>query len=109
MVGLARSLKPSARGELEITDLNRLYLERRPAARGDARARHWPGWTPARTIRCSRRRDFVRAIQNRQGLKIACIEEIALLKGWISREQLALLIDGLGKTSYAEYLRAMVV
>jgi glucose-1-phosphate thymidylyltransferase len=107
VVELARSLKPSARGELEITDLNRVYLERgelhvETLGRGLA-------WLDTGTHdSLLEAADFVRAIQNRQGLKIACIEEIALLKGWITRDQMRALIEGLGKTSYADYLRGML-
>ena len=107
VVELARSLKPSARGELEITDLNRLYLERgtlhvETLGRGLA-------WLDTGTHdSLLEAADFVRAIQNRQGLKIACIEEISLLKGWITRDQLRELITDLGKTSYADYLRMLV-
>jgi glucose-1-phosphate thymidylyltransferase len=107
VVELARSLKPSARGELEITDLNRVYLERgelhvETLGRGLA-------WLDTGTHdSLLEAADFVRAIQNRQGLKIACIEEIALLKGWITRDQMRTLIEGLGKTSYADYLRGML-
>ena len=107
VVDLARSLQPSARGELEITDLNRRYLERaqlhvETLGRGLA-------WLDTGTHdSLLEAADFVRAIQNRQGLKIACIEEIALVKGWISKEQLRALIEDLGKTSYADYLRALL-
>jgi glucose-1-phosphate thymidylyltransferase len=107
VVDLARSLQPSARGELEITDLNRVYLERgqlhvETLGRGLA-------WLDTGTHdSLLEAADFVRAIQNRQGLKIACIEEIALLKGWISKDQLRALVEGLGKTSYADYLRALL-
>jgi glucose-1-phosphate thymidylyltransferase len=107
VVNLARSLKPSKRGELEITDLNRVYLERgelhvETLGRGLA-------WLDTGTHdSLLEAADFVRAIQNRQGLKIACIEEIALVKGWITKDQLRDLIDGLGKTSYADYLRALL-
>jgi len=107
VVDLARSLKPSARGELEITDLNRVYLERgqlhvETLGRGLA-------WLDTGTHdSLLEAADFVRAIQNRQGLKIACIEEIALLKGWITKEQLKTLIEDLGKTSYADYLRTLL-
>jgi len=107
VVEMARSLKPSPRGELEITDLNRLYLERgtlhvETLGRGLA-------WLDTGTHdSLLEAADFVRAIQNRQGLKIACIEEIALLKGWITQDQLRALINDLGKTSYADYLKAML-
>jgi glucose-1-phosphate thymidylyltransferase len=107
VVDLARSLQPSARGELEITDLNRLYLDRgqlqvETLGRGLA-------WLDTGTHdSLLEAADFVRAIQNRQGLKIACIEEIALVKGWITKDQLRALIIDLGKTSYADYLRGLV-
>jgi glucose-1-phosphate thymidylyltransferase len=107
VVDLARGLQPSARGELEITDLNRVYLERgqlhvETLGRGLA-------WLDTGTHdSLLEAADFVRAIQNRQGLKIACIEEISLVKGWITREQLRALIEDLGKTSYADYLRALI-
>ena len=107
VVEIARSLKPSPRGELEITDLNRVYLERgelhvETLGRGLA-------WLDTGTHdSLLEAADFVRVIQNRQGLKIACIEEIALLKGWITPDQLRGLIQDLGKTSYADYLRALL-
>jgi glucose-1-phosphate thymidylyltransferase len=107
VVDIARALKPSPRGELEITDLNRVYLERgelhvETLGRGLA-------WLDTGTHdSLLEAADFVRAIQNRQGLKIACIEEIALVKGWITPDQLRVLITDLGKTSYADYLRALI-
>jgi glucose-1-phosphate thymidylyltransferase len=107
VVPLARSLKPSPRGELEITDLNRLYLER-GALHVETLGRGLAWLDTGTHDSLLEAADFVRAIQNRQGLKIACIEEIALLKGWITPEQLRALIDGLGKTSYADYLRALI-
>jgi glucose-1-phosphate thymidylyltransferase len=105
-VEYARSLKPSARGELEITDLNRCYLEAgtlkvETLGRGTA-------WLDTGThdslIDAS---DFVRAIQTRQGLKIACLEEIALRQGWISRSQFLERAKLHGKSSYADYLHQL--
>ena len=101
---LARSLRPSPRGELEITDLNRLYLERgtlhvERLGRGTA-------WLDTGTHdSLLQAANFVQAIQARQGLKIACIEEIAYEQGWIDDAGLAELIRKLGKTEYAHYLR----
>ncbi len=106
VVDLARSLKPSPRGELEITDLNRLYLHR-GALHVETLGRGLAWLDTGTHDSLLEAADFVRAIQNRQGLKIACIEEIALLKGWITRNQLRSLIDDLGKTSYADYLRTL--
>lgn len=107
VVERARSLRPSARGELEITDLNRLYLEAgelhvETLGRGFA-------WLDTGTHdSLLEAGDFVRAIQHRQGLKIACLEEIALTRGWIDLEQFEELIGGLGKTAYADYLRRIL-
>jgi glucose-1-phosphate thymidylyltransferase len=107
VVDIARSLKPSARGELEITDVNRIYLERNQLAveimgRGFA----WlDTGTPDSLIEAS---EFVRTLEKRQGLKIACPEEIAFHSGFIDETGLNRAIDALGKSSYAEYLRRIV-
>src|SRR4051812_10519994 len=104
VVPLARSLKPSKRGELEITDLNRLYLEASKLhvellGRGTA-------WLDTGTHdSLLEAAQFVSVIENRQGLKIACLEEIAFRKGWIDRAQLESNIAKLGKSSYGAYLR----
>ena len=104
VVKLAKGLKPSARGELEITDLNRLYLERGALhvevfGRGTA-------WLDTGTHdSLLEAAQFVSVIENRQGLKIACLEEIAYHQGWIDRAQLEANIAKLGKSSYATYLR----
>ncbi len=100
----ARRLKPSARGELEITDLNRSYLEDDSLrvelfGRGIA----WLDTGSADTL--LQAGNFIQAIQARQGLKIACIEEIAFAQGWIDARQVQRLADQLGKTEYADYLR----
>lgn len=106
VVETARTLRPSARGELEITDLNRKYLERgtlmvERLGRGTA-------WLDTGTHdSLLEAANFVQAIQHRQGLKIACIEEIAYEQGWIDAAGLADLIKNLGKTSYADYLRRL--
>ena len=106
VVDIARDLKPSARGELEITDLNRIYLERNQLAveimgRGFA----WlDTGTPDSLIEAS---EFVRTLEKRQGLKIACPEEIAFHAGFIDEAGLGRSIDVLGKSSYADYLRGV--
>jgi glucose-1-phosphate thymidylyltransferase len=106
-VEYARQLKPSARGELEITDLNRCYLEKgtlrvQLLSRGTA-------WLDTGThdslIEAA---EFVQVIQKRQGLKIACLEEIAYERKWISREQLEAQAALHGSSSYADYLKAIL-
>jgi glucose-1-phosphate thymidylyltransferase len=107
VVKLARSLKPSRRGELEITDLNRLYLEAgrlhvEILGRGTA-------WLDTGThdslIEAGQ---FVSVIENRQGLKIACLEEISWRKGWIDRDTLAANVARLGKSGYGAYLARLL-
>ena len=106
VVTLAQSLKPSARGELEITDLNRLYLER-----GDLRVEllgRGTAWLDTGTHdSLLEAAQFVSVIENRQGLKIACLEEIALRQGWLDRAGLEAQIARLGKSSYGAYLRKL--
>jgi glucose-1-phosphate thymidylyltransferase len=108
VVGLARDLKPSRRGELEITDLNRLYLEQgrlhvELLGRGTA-------WLDTGTHdSLVEAGQFVSVIENRQGLKIACLEEIAYRQGWIDTAGLEQQIKALGKSSYGEYLRRLLV
>lgn len=100
----AKDLKPSPRGELEITDLNRRYLQEgqlevKLLGRGCA----WlDTGTPHSLFQAG---SFVQAIQERQGLKIACIEEVAFVKGFISLDQLAILADALSNSEYGKYLK----
>jgi glucose-1-phosphate thymidylyltransferase len=107
VVNLARALKPSARGELEITDLNRCYLER-----GDLRVEllgRGTAWLDTGTHdSLLDAAQFVSVIENRQGLKIACLEEIAYRQGWLDRAGLEAQIKRLGKSSYGAYLRTLV-
>jgi len=106
VVEKAKSLKPSARGELEITDLNRLYLEEsrlnvQLLGRGFA-------WLDTGThdslLQAS---NFIATIEQRQGLKVSCIEEIAFKKGFIDREQLLQLATPLSKNQYGQYLQKL--
>jgi glucose-1-phosphate thymidylyltransferase len=107
VVTLAKSLKPSARGELEITNLNELYLKRgtlhvERLGRGFA----WlDTGTPEAMIDAA---EFVRTLEQRQGLKIACPEEIAFSLGLIDREKLAKIAADYGKSDYANYLRRLL-
>lgn len=106
VLDVAASLKPSARGELEITDVNRWYMDRgmlrvQRLGRGFA----WlDTGTPISLIQAS---NFVEAIESRQGMKIACIEEIAYRKGFIDAEQLERLADRF-KNSYGSYIRGLL-
>jgi glucose-1-phosphate thymidylyltransferase len=103
VVSIAKDLKPSARGELEITDVNKVYLERgeltvRLLGRGFA-------WLDAGTHESLQQAGtFVQAIQNRQGFRIACIEEIAFAKGYIDASRLEILAARY-KNDYGTYLR----
>lgn len=103
VVAKARALKPSARGELEITDLNNMYLREGrmsvvPMRRGNA----WlDAGTPDSLMESGQ---FVQIIEKRQGLKIACIEEIAYKQGFINDTQMRALIDELKSGNYKDYL-----
>ncbi len=107
VVEYARGLKPSARNELEITDLNNIYL-----AQGRLRVEllgRGIAWLDTGTNRSLvEASQFVQAIEERQGLKIACLEEIALLKGWIGPDQVAARADSMGKSAYADYLHMLL-
>lgn len=107
VVEIAKNIKPSSRGELEITDVNRIYLERgklnvKLLGRGFA-------WLDTGTH--SSMVDatvFVKTIEDRQGLKISCIEEIAYKMGYISEEELSELAEPLKKSGYGEYLLRII-
>jgi len=103
VVAFAKALKPSPRGELEITDLNRCYLDD-----GTLRVEKFgrgTAWLDTGTHdSLLEAAHFVQTIQKRQGLRIACLEEIALQKGWLTVDELASSSSALGKSSYAEYL-----
>jgi len=103
VVQIAKTIKPSPRGELEITDVNNAYLKR-----GDLRVERFGrgfAWLDTGThdslLEASQ---YVQTIEHRQGLKVACLEEIAFQKGWISREKLLKKAEELKKTGYGQYL-----
>ena len=103
VVEKAKLLKPSKRGELEITDLNRLYMEEKSLkVQLFGRGMAWlDTGTHASMLQAS---NFVEAIQNTQGTYIACLEEISYRKGWISKEQVMELAEPMSKTGYGKYL-----
>ncbi|TAL76576.1 MAG: glucose-1-phosphate thymidylyltransferase [Beijerinckiaceae bacterium] len=106
-VEIAATLKPSARGELEITDLNKVYLEKSQLTvellgRGFA----WLDTGTANSL--VEASEYVRAVEQRQGLRIACPEEIAYRNGWISAADLERLAAGLMKSGYGDYLRSLL-
>ena len=103
VVKKAKSLKPSARGELEITDLNKLFLhENRLSMKLLGRGMAWlDTGTHDSLLQAS---NFISTIENRQGLKVACLEEIAFNKGYINKEQLLKLAEPLKKNEYGKYL-----
>ncbi|MDR0616161.1 MAG: glucose-1-phosphate thymidylyltransferase RfbA [Synergistaceae bacterium] len=102
----AKTLVPSARGELEITDLNKLYL--RDGKLGVRVMRRGYAWLDTGTCESlSDASSFIGAIQKRQGLMVACVEEIAFRNGWISRSDLAGLAKSLSGSDYARYLASL--
>lgn len=103
VVEKAKKLKPSARGELEITDLNRLYLEE-GTLRVEIMGRGFAWLDTGNADSMLEAASFVETIQKRQGLYIACIEEIAWRNGWISTEQLSRLGQAMSKTEYGKYI-----
>jgi len=103
VVQIAKSIKPSSRGELEITDVNNVYK-----TRGDLKVEllgRGFAWLDTGTHdSLMEAGQFVQTVEHRQGLKVACLEEIAFHKGWLSKELLLQQADALKKTSYGEYL-----
>lgn len=108
VVKMAKNLKPSARGELEITDINRIYLEQ-----GDlsvAMMGRGYAWLDTGTHESLiEAANFIQTIETRQGLKVACPEEIAYRKGFIDAEQVKCLAEPLAKNDYGKYLLRMIV
>jgi glucose-1-phosphate thymidylyltransferase len=103
VIDIAADLKPSPRGELEITDLNRVYLERgRLQVELLGRGFAWlDTGTPETLVEAA---EFVRTLEKRQGFKVSCPEEIAFNQGWIDRDQLLRLGQDLSKSTYGQYL-----
>ena len=107
VVEMAKSLKPSPRGELEITDINRLYLaEGKLQVEVMGRGTAWLDTGTHDSL--MEAAQFVQIIEHRQGLKICCPEEVAYQNGFIDRQAVLALADSLGKSGYGEYLRQML-
>jgi len=107
VVRLAQSLKPSRRGELEITDLNRLYLE--DGSLSVERLGRGYAWLDTGTHESLQQAaNFIETIESRQGLKVACPEEIAFLQGWIDEAQVMRLAQPLRKSGYGDYLLSLL-
>jgi glucose-1-phosphate thymidylyltransferase len=104
---LARSIRPSARGELEITDLNRLYLEQGKLS-VEIMGRGYAWLDTGTHDSLLEAGQFIATIEKRQGLKIACPEELAWRQGWIDDAQLEERAAALGKSSYGEYVRGLL-
>ena len=106
VVSITKNMKPSARGELEITDVNKVYLDRgnlhvELLGRGVA-------WLDTGTHKSLLEAGaFIETIETRQGLKVACLEEIAYVKGFINKDQLSSLIEEYPKNDYTEYLQSI--
>ncbi len=107
VVEIARNIEPSARGELEITDVNRRYLEAgRLQVQRMGRGYAWlDAGTHDSLLESS---SFIQSLEVRQGLKIACLEEIAMELGWLSPDEVARIADSYGKSSYGLYLKAVI-
>lgn len=107
VVEIAQNIKPSERGELEITDVNRAYMQKgklKVIPLGDGFA-----WFDTGTAdRLADASDFVKAIELRQGTQIACLEEIAYKQGWMEKVEVEKAIEGYKKTSYGQYLKKVL-
>ena len=107
VVDIARRVKPSARGELEITDVNRAYLEA-GKLKVEILGRGYAWLDTGTHESILEASQFVAMIEHRQGVKVACLEEIAFDKGWIGSHQVERAAESLAKTSYGQYLRRLI-
>lgn len=108
VVDIAKSITPSARGELEITDINTVYLQRNMLS-VEVMGRGYAWLDTGTHDSLLEASHFIATLENRQGLKVACPEEIAFRQKWISPEQLEKLADPLFKSGYGQYLKRLLV
>ena len=107
VVEIAKDIKPSSRGELEITSVNLEYLKQNRLKVKTLNSVFWlDTGTHDSLLEAS---NFIQAIEKRQGLKIACIEEIALKKGYINKSELQKLIAPIINTEYGDYLKNLII
>ncbi|MDH5721466.1 MAG: glucose-1-phosphate thymidylyltransferase RfbA [Spirochaetia bacterium] len=107
VIKTAKAVKPSNRGELEITDVNKMYLKNKNL-KACLLGRGFAWLDTGSPDAMSEASEFVKTIEHRQGYKIACIEEIAFRKGWINNSKLQELADGLKNTEYGQYLQELL-
>ena len=103
MIEVAKNIKPSPRGELEITDVNKVYLEQ-DALQVELMGRGFAWLDTGTHESLLEASNFIQTIENRQGLKVACLEEIAYEMGYIGKEDLIKLAEPLLKNNYGQYL-----
>jgi len=103
VINISKSIKPSSRGELEITDINNIY-KRRGDLKVELLGRGFAWLDTGTHDSLMDAGQFIQTVEHRQGLKVACLEEIAFHNGWLSKEELLKQAEALKKTSYGEYL-----
>lgn len=107
VVEIAKNIKPSARGELEITDINNYFLKEK-SLKVELMGKEFVWLDTGTQDSLLEASNFIKTIEKRQGLKIACIEEIALRKGYIKKSDLKKIINSIGNSNYSEYLKSLI-
>mgnify|MGYP001259000056 FL=1 len=107
VVEIVKNIKPSARGELEITDINNYFLKEK-SLKVELMGKEFVWLDTGTQDSLLEASNFIKTIEKRQGLKIACIEEIALRKGYIKKSDLKKIINSIGNSNYSEYLKSLI-